>query len=86
MPTATVTSKGQITIPLEVREQLGLHAGTRVQFLPGPDGVYDFLPATGSVMDLAGILKGALPPMTIEEMDEAIVEHLSAEDARSRHR
>ncbi|MDZ4046209.1 MAG: AbrB/MazE/SpoVT family DNA-binding domain-containing protein, partial [Rhodoglobus sp.] len=30
MPTATVTSKGQVTIPAEVRERLGIEAGTRV--------------------------------------------------------
>lgn len=29
---ATMTSKGQITIPLEIREQLGLDAGTQLEF------------------------------------------------------
>ncbi|MEO5535659.1 MAG: AbrB/MazE/SpoVT family DNA-binding domain-containing protein [Pseudolysinimonas sp.] len=84
MPIATVTSKGQITIPLAVRAQLGIHTGTRVQFVTGADGIYDFIPATGSIMDLAGVLKDAMPPMTLEEMDAAIAEHLTAEDARSR--
>jgi AbrB family looped-hinge helix DNA binding protein len=28
----TVTAKGQITIPLEIREQLGIHPGSRVEF------------------------------------------------------
>jgi AbrB family looped-hinge helix DNA binding protein len=33
MATAAVTSKGQITIPVEVREDIGLKAGDRVSFL-----------------------------------------------------
>ena len=32
MPTATLTSKGQVTIPVEVREQLGLKTGDRLEF------------------------------------------------------
>ncbi|MBA4070739.1 MAG: AbrB family transcriptional regulator [Gemmatimonas sp.] len=38
MPTATMTSKGQITIPKTVREALGLFDGTRVDFEILPDG------------------------------------------------
>ncbi len=38
MPTATLTSKGQITIPQTVRTALGLHAGTKVDFVPVADG------------------------------------------------
>jgi AbrB family looped-hinge helix DNA binding protein len=33
MAAATVTSKGQITIPAKIREKLGLKAGTRVEFV-----------------------------------------------------
>ena len=57
MPVATVTSKGQITIPVEVRDALNIRTGTRVQFLPKSDGTWDFIPLTGSVMDLAGFIK-----------------------------
>jgi antitoxin PrlF len=32
MPTATMTSKGQVTIPVKVREALGLKPGTRIDF------------------------------------------------------
>ena len=74
MPVATVTSKGQITIPVEVRDALNIRTGTRVQFLPKSDGTWDFIPLTGSVMDLAGFINCDGPPVTLEEMDAAIAE------------
>ena len=36
MPAATMTSKGQVTVPQAVRAALGLHAGTKIDFGPGP--------------------------------------------------
>jgi len=71
MPTATVTSKGQITIPAEVREALKLKPGERVVFYPGESGEFT-LRRVGSIRDLRGCLAGLVPPMTVEEMDEAI--------------
>jgi len=38
MPTATVTSKGMITLPKEVREKLGLKKGMKVEFIEREDG------------------------------------------------
>lgn len=85
MPTATVTSKGQITIPLEVRTKLGIRTGTRVHFVETADGSYDFIPVTGSILDLYGILDdGTAPPRTLEQLDEAIADQVAAEDARTR--
>lgn len=84
MATATVTSKGQITIPIEVRERLGIRTGTRVEFVVRDDGVVEFLPATRSIRELAGLLKDGGRPMTIEEMDEAIAARVLEEDERSR--
>lgn len=55
MPTATVTSKGQVTIPVEVRERLGIEAGTRVQFVPRADGTWEFVTAGSSVRDIRGM-------------------------------
>ena len=72
MSIATVTSKGQVTIPQDVRERLGIVTGTRVEFAERGDGVVEFIPLTASIMDLAGIITWNGPPVSIEEMDDAI--------------
>ena len=46
MSTSTVTSKGQITIPVEVRRALKLEAGSRVEFVELANGTYELIPAT----------------------------------------
>ena len=74
MVTSTVTSKGQITIPVEVRRDLKLEAGSRVEFVKLPDGAYELMPATRSIKDLKGILKHAGPPVSIEDMNDAVLE------------
>jgi AbrB family looped-hinge helix DNA binding protein len=72
MPTATVTSKGQITIPVEVRKELGLKAGDRVDFFPGARGGYEMRARNLSVRDLAGMFPRVSRVVSLEEMDEAI--------------
>ncbi|GAA3554075.1 AbrB/MazE/SpoVT family DNA-binding domain-containing protein [Microlunatus spumicola] len=72
MPTATMTTKGQLTVPAEVRERLGLRAGSRVSFVPTEDGTYELRVERGSVRDLAGLFPWDGPPKTLEEMDDAV--------------
>ena len=73
MATATVTSKGQITIPVRVREALGLSAGDRVEFVEMEQGRFAIIPATRSVRELKGLLRdNRRKPVTIEEMNAAI--------------
>jgi len=72
MATAAVTSKGQITIPAEVREDLGLKAGDRVSFLKGENGEYILRAKTGSIRNLKGCVNRTGKPVTIEEMNETI--------------
>jgi len=72
MATATVTSKGQITIPIEVRKKLGLRPGDRVDFIEGENGVFILNPKKRSIMDLHGAIKWEGKPVTIEEMNETI--------------
>ena len=72
MPTATVTSKGQITIPKEVRETLGLEAGHRVSFQIRENKVVEMRPENVDLMSLFGIFKPAVKGVTLEQMEEAI--------------
>jgi AbrB family looped-hinge helix DNA binding protein len=72
MATAAVTSKGQITIPAEVREDLGLKAGDRVSFIKGENGEYILKAKTGSIQDVKGMWKWTGKPATIEELNEII--------------
>ena len=75
MASAAVTSKGQITIPVSVREDLGLKPGTRVEFVKIANGQYAIRPATISIMSLRGMLhEPGQRAATIEEMNEAIAE------------
>ena len=74
MPIATVTSKGQVTIPQAVRERLNIVTGTRVEFVERADGGVEFIARSGSIKDLAGIVKWDGPPVTVEQMDEAIAD------------
>ncbi len=74
MPEATLTSKGQITVPLEVRQALGLTAGSRVAFVRTDDGAYELIPATGSVKELRGVVPAPSRPVTLDDMDRAVAD------------
>ena len=72
MPDAVLSSKGQITIPLEVRQALRLETGARVQFIPTGNGTFEIRSRTASVAELKGTVKRIGQPVTVEEMNEAI--------------
>lgn len=72
MSTATVTSKGQVTIPKPVRDALRLHAGDRVSFVVRSDGVVEVRPETVDLKELEGLLRRRGKAVTVEAMDEAI--------------
>jgi AbrB family looped-hinge helix DNA binding protein len=75
MAAATVTSKGQITIPVELRAELGLEKGDRVEFVRnGKTGHYEMIPATVSIQSLKGILPKRGKPLSIREMNKVIRE------------
>jgi antitoxin PrlF len=73
MASATVTSKGQITIPIKVRAALGLDAGDKVEFVEYEPGQFTLIAATQSIKELKGILRGRRSkPVSIEEMNAVI--------------
>ena len=74
MTTATITSKGQVTIPKDVRSRLGIGAGDRVEFVEIQDGVFQIVAATQDIQALKGIVPKPKKPVTIEEMNQAIAE------------
>ncbi len=72
MTTATLTSKGQITIPLKVRQKLGLDAGDRVEFVELAPGEFALKAATEDVRSLKGMIRRPVSPVSIEAMNSAI--------------
>ncbi|MGH6915343.1 MAG: AbrB/MazE/SpoVT family DNA-binding domain-containing protein, partial [Geminicoccales bacterium] len=54
MSIATLTSKGQTTIPKDVRDRLGLKPGDRMRFMVNPDGTVTVVPMNLSVKQLRG--------------------------------
>ena len=59
MSEATMTSKGQVTIPADIRESMGLNAGERVVFTRLDDGTTVMRAKTRSILELKGMLKAA---------------------------
>jgi len=73
MASATITSKGQVTIPIRVRSALGVDSGDRIEFVELEKGQFAIIPATRSLQELNGMFEGRRKrAATIEEMDEAI--------------
>lgn len=78
MTTATLTSKGQITIPVDVRNDLKVDAGDRVEFVQIAPGRYEFVAATRSVTELKGMFGPAKKTVSIEAMNKAIAQRGAA--------
>jgi antitoxin PrlF len=69
MADATLTAKGQTTIPKEIREQLGLEAGDKLTFTTLSDGTVVMRAKTRRLLDLAGTLsRPGQPTITVAEM------------------
>lgn len=81
MAEATVTTKGQITVPAEVRRELGLRPGSRVEFVRAVNGTYEIVPKNRPLASLRGCLARPDVPVSVERMEEAI-EAGAADSAR----
>lgn len=74
MTTATLSSKGQITIPIEVRTELKVNTGDRVEFVQIAPGRYEFVAATRDITELKGLFGPAQVMVTLEDMDAAVAQ------------
>ena len=72
MPTATMTTKGQITVPRDVRLKLNLKAGDRVLFIVEDDGTARLRAVNKDISSLRGILPPPKRKATIEEIEASI--------------
>jgi len=73
MPSATLTSKGQITLPKRVREELGVKTGDTVEFVIESGGRIQVRAGEHDITDLRGLLRApGRKPVSIDDMDRAI--------------
>jgi antitoxin PrlF len=71
MSIATLTTKGQVTIPKDVRDRLELKPGDRLDFLVEEDGSVRVRKRSVDILDIVGIVK-TRRRATVEEMKDAI--------------
>ena len=73
MPTATVTSKGQVTLPQKVREALRIRPGDRIDFVLGEGSEVRLRAGDVDVSELRGLLRRpGRKPVTLEAKEQAI--------------
>lgn len=72
MAAATITSKGQLTVPKEIRTALGVGPGDRLAFRIHEDGVVTVEPEKLDLRTLRGTIRPKVRGVTLEAMDEAI--------------
>ena len=72
MTTATLTSKGQITIPANVRRALQVAVGDRLDFVEIEPGRFEVVAATRSVTELKGMFGKPKKRVSISDMNKAI--------------
>ena len=72
MTSATVTSKGQITIPANVRQALQVESGDRVEFVEVDPGRFEVIAATRSAMELKGMFGKPKKRVSIADMNKVI--------------
>lgn len=83
MPIATVTSKGQVTIPKEVRRVLKVEEGDRIDFIVEETNRVVLRKPSRSLLSLKGLLRRkGQKAVTVEEMNQAIARFHAAENKR----
>lgn len=69
---ATVTSKGQVTLPAEARRRLGLGPGSKLEFIVLDDERLEAIPIVETLVSLKGMVPKPKKKLSLAEMDEAI--------------
>lgn len=77
MPTATITTKGQVTIPIEVRSALGLDRGDRVEFVEIEKGRFLIMAANQPIQKLKGMIRKPKKPVSIAQMNATMAMYRS---------
>ncbi len=73
MPTATITTKGQVTIPKKVRDDLHLNTGDVIEIVIIRDGEAVMRPVTKKVSEVFSKLRENVKrTVSVEEMNEAV--------------
>lgn len=73
MSTSILTSKGQTTIPQDIRNYLGIQTGDKLEFLINKEGQVVVTPLTVDVSQLKGILPKPKKKVSIEKMNAVII-------------
>jgi AbrB family looped-hinge helix DNA binding protein len=80
-----LTTKGQVTIPKEVRDHLGVETGDRLSFVVQEDGTVIVKPITRHVRELGGLLRRpGQRIVSVAEMDQAIARRVRTRYGRRR--
>lgn len=74
MNSSTVTAKGQVTIPKNIRTLLKIDRGSRVEFLVDKSGTVSILPVASDVTALKGMIAKPNKYVSIEDMNNAVQE------------
>lgn len=83
---ATLTSKGQLTLPKEIRDRLGLRPGDQLDFTVLSNGQLLGRRVNRDLLSLVGLLhRPGQAPVSVEEMNDAIGEHLTEKHDRALH-
>jgi antitoxin PrlF len=69
---STVTHKGQITIPVHIRNALGIEEGDKVEFIQNQEGITLIPFKEKSILDLCGFFPRPDKPLSIAEMNDII--------------
>ncbi|HEY9106600.1 MAG TPA: AbrB/MazE/SpoVT family DNA-binding domain-containing protein [Roseateles sp.] len=81
---ATMTSKGQVTLPKEIRDLLGLDTGSTLDFEIQPDNSITVRVVKANALNVRGLLKSPhAKALSVEEMDAGLTKQLTAKHKKA---